>query len=192
MQKELVNQAMTMFDKDDKWNSFLELTSIKDEIIKKWYQKLKTTVTKKCCEEDVVNGWSFHAWTSWDFKWYLTEFGKESFCIWMWGSRIGLWANPNFHDSQKITDLLNSDKFSLIMSVLRHDEVFSGDWKLVEYGNFDFTSPYNSHFDEARLAWFAGNKSQELAEQIVVKVNKFRHNETITALFSELNRLTKK
>lgn len=79
MQKELINQAMLMFDTAEKWNSLLELSSSKDEIRNQWYQKMKTVVTKRFCEDDVVNGWSFSSWNSWDFRWYLTEFGRESF-----------------------------------------------------------------------------------------------------------------
>lgn len=192
MQKELINQAMLMFDTAEKWNSFLELSNCKDEIRNQWYQKMKTLVTKKFCEDDVVNGWSFYCWTSWDFKWYLTEFGKESFCIWMFGNRIGLWVNSNAFNSQKITDLLNSDTYSIIMSTLRPDEVFSGDWKLVEYGNFDFESPFNGHFDNDKLGWFAGNESERFADQLLEKINKIRKNEIITGLIADLNRIAKK
>lgn len=110
----------------------------------------------------------------------------------MFGNRIGLWVNPNAFNSQKITDLLNTDAYSIIMSVLRPDVVFSGDWKLVEYGNFDFESPYNEHFDNDKLGWFAGNESEKFADQLLEKINKIRKNETITRLFTDLNRIAKK
>ena len=193
MQKELINQAVKMFNASEKWNSFLELSNRKEEIRNQWFQTLKTSVTKRFCEDDVVNGWSFSSWGIWDCRWYLTEYGRESFCIWMCaGNKIALWANPSFHDSQQITNLLNTDKYSIIMSVLRPDEVFTGDWKLVECGNFDFESPYNGHLDPDRLAWFAGNETEKLTEQIVEKINRVRKNEAIFELFSEINRLTKK
>jgi hypothetical protein len=192
MQKEIVKQAIDMFDTPEKWNSFLELSSVKDEIRNQWYQKLKTSVTKVFCEENVVNGWSFSAWNTWDFRWYLTDFGRESFCIWMSGHRIGLWVNSNVHDSQKITDLLNTDRFSLIMSALRPDEVFSGDWKLVENGNFVFESPYNLQFDPDRLGWFAGNRTEDFITQLVQKINRIRKDEILTGLLIEINKMTKK
>ena len=192
MQKELLNQAMQMFDSSDKWNSFLELSSSKDEIRNQWYHKLKIQVTKRFLEEDVVKGWSFTTWNQWDYRWYLTEFGKESFCIWMYGNCIGLWANPNLFNSQKITELLNTDTYSIIMSVLRPDTVFPNDWKLAEYGNFDFESPFTGHFDNDKLAWFAGNESEKFSDQLSEKVNKIRKNEIITGLFADLNREAKK
>ena len=192
MQKELLNQTVSMFDTPDKWNSFLELVAAKEEIKNLWYQKFKTQVAKAFLENNIVDDWSFTSWNTWDFRWYLTEFGKESFCIWMFGNRIGLWVNPNVHDSQKITELLNTDKFSLIMTVLRPDEVFNGDWKLVEFGNFDFNSPYNSQFDPDRLAWFVGNKTEEITSQLVQKIDKIRKDKVITSLLKELNKITKK
>jgi len=192
MQKEIVNQAIAMFDTPEKWNSFLELSASKDEIRNLWYQKLKTSVTKVFCEENVVNGWSFSTWNTWDFRWYLTEFGRESLCIWMIGHRVGLWVNSNVHDSQKITDLLNTDKFSLLMSALRPDEVFSGDWKLVEYGNFVFEGPYNLQFDPDRLGWFAGNRTDDFIAQLVQKIDRIRKDETLTGLLIEINKMTKK
>ena len=192
MQKEMINQATKMFDTPEKWNSFLELYSAKDEIRNLWYQKLKVSVTKVFCEDNVVDGWSFSTWNAWDFRWYLTDFGRESFCIWMFGNRIGMWVNPNVHDSQKITDLLSTDKFSLLMTALRPDEVFSGDWKLVEYGNFDFESPYNFQFDPDRLGWFAGNKTDDFVLQLVKKIDRIRKDENLTSLLVEINKLTKK
>ena len=192
MQKEVLNQAMAMFDSPEKWNSFLELNSAKDEIRNQWYLKLKTAITKVFCEEKVINGWSFFTWTSWDFRWFLTEFGRDSLCLWMSGNRIGLWVNSNVNVSRKITDLLSTDKFSLLMSLLRPDEVFSGDWKLVEFGNFNFDSPFNLHFDSDKLGWFAGNKTDEFVLQIVEKIDRIRKDETLTNLLIELNKLAKK
>lgn len=192
MQKELLNQAMEMFDTSDKWDSFLELNSQKDHIRNLWYQKLKVKITKVFCEDSIQDGWSFVTWNTWDFRWYLTEYGKESFCIWMFGNRIGFWVNPNVHDSQKVTDLLNTDKYSLLMSSLRPDEVFSGDWKLVEYGNFDFENPYNHHFDNDRLGWYAGNRTNDFASQLLKKIDRVRKDETLTNLLIEINRETKK
>ena len=193
MQKELLNQAVQMFDSSDKWNSFLELSSSKDEIRNHWYQTLKTHITKRFWEEDKVNGWSLEAFGSWDYRWYLTEFGRDSFCINMNQNRIGLWVNPNFFISQRITELLKTENYSSIMATLRPDEGFNGEWwKLSEFGNFEFESPYDGHFDLDRLGWFAGNKTEELVNQLSEKINRFRKDETIMKLFAELNREAKK
>ena len=187
MQKELLKQAMDIFDSPDKWNSFLELSSSNDEIKYQWYQKLMTHVTKRFREDEDVKGWSFETLGDWDYRWYLTEFGRDSFCIRMWLHQIGLRVDPKFFDSQMITDLLKTETYSIIMSTLRHDEEFSRDWKLAEHGNFNFDSPYDGHFDHGRLGWFAGNKTEEFVNQIVEKINKIRKDETIMKLIAELN-----
>jgi len=192
MQKELLKQAMQLFDSADKWNSFLELSDSKYEIRNQWYQKLITHVTKWFLEEDKVNGWSFETLGAWDYRWYLTEFGRDSFCICMNQHQIGLWVDYTFFNSQRITDLLKEETYSMIMTTLRPDVVFSGDWKLIEYGNFNFDSPYDGHFDLDRLGWFAGNKTEEFVNQLSEKINKFRKDETITKLFAELNREAKR
>jgi len=192
MQKEVLNQAMAMFDSPEKWNSFLELFSSKDEIRNQWFLKLKVALTKFYCDENVIKGWSFATWNFADFRWYLTEFGRESFCICMSWNRIGLWVNSNLFDSQRITDLLSTDKFSIIMSTLRPDEVFSGDWKLIEYGNLHFNSPFDLQFETDRLCWFAGNNTDEFVQQLVDKIDRIRKDETLTSLLIELNKLAKK
>ena len=197
MQQELINQAITMFDTSEKWSAFLELSSLKDDIKRQWYEKLKKAVRSRFWVKEETDQWTFsHPNNIYqDFRWYLTEFGSESLglrtCDWI---GYGLWVNPSCYNSQEIFSLLHNSKYSRIMDLLRQDISFPAagqDWILQEQGNFNFESPYDTHFTVDSLSWFAGNKTEELTDQIVEKIDCFRKDELITSLFAEINDATK-
>ena len=50
----------------------------------------------------------------------------------------------------------------------------------------------NGNLNIDKLAWYANYKTEELANQIITKVNKFIKNPEITEMFREINELSKK
>ena len=64
----------------------------------------------------------------------------------------------------------------------------------MECRNYVFGSPYDYNFDNShvdKLAWFAGNETQNFAEQIIKKVEKFRKDANLTRLLYEVNNKAK-
>jgi hypothetical protein len=196
MQKELLQQAMAMLDTPEKWNSLRTLSDAREEIRNAWYLNLKTSVDAYFCDEkNRIDKWSYISSGQFHYKWYLRDYGDLSFCLWLHDGYIFMfWVNPSVHDSPKITELLQTDnKFSPLLASLRNDQLYNGDRKIVENGNFSFGSPYDNHFTSAEeLAWYAGNRAEEFLEQIVEKVDGIRRNEHLTDLLTEINKLTKK
>ena len=110
----------------------------------------------------------------------------------MYGNRIGLWLNGNHFDSIKATTLLNTEKYSPLLSVLRPDTIFENDWKIFEIGNFSFGSVNDGHFESDKLGWYVGNETKVFVEQIVEKVDRIRKNLELTQLLREMNETCKK
>lgn len=191
MNREFLNEAINLFDTPEKWNSFIELSNKRNDINNEWFKRAKV-VTINHFINDIVENWSFINWNTWDYRWFLEEFGKESFSIWMFGNRIGLWVNGAEYDSIKATSLLRTERYSPLLSFLRADEIFQGDWKIAELGNFSFDSNSDGNIENVELAWYAGNKTEEFVNQIAEKVNRIRKNPELTELLRELNEKCKK
>ncbi len=191
MHEELLNRSISLFDTYDKWNAFLDLADARIELKNFLYRKGKAEITQYFNTKDLKEGWSFTSWNNWDYQWYLTEFGKDSLCIWMYGNRIGLWCNGNLFDLTKVSTMLSNSKYSVLLSLLRNDETGTGDWKVIEYGNFVFSSPFDGKIGPDRLAWFVANHTAEYIKQLAEKVNRFRDPE-MTKLLREINEHSKK
>jgi len=191
MNREFLNEAINLFDTPEKWDSFIELSNKRLEIRHEWFNKAKIAIVDYFINNTVEN-WSFENWNTWDYKWFLKDYGKQSLCIWMYGNRIQLWLDGNCFDSTKATELLNTERYSSLLSVIRPDELFQNDFKLVEYGNFYFDSLNDGNFTDEKLAWYAGNKTEEFVNQIAEKVNRIRKNPELTELLRELNEKCKR
>jgi hypothetical protein len=197
MSQEIFNQAEKFFEKKEEWYSFLNLWEYRDGIFWNWFAKCKQELNRRFqdIEIDERNKWLFVSWGNFDFKWYLEECGTDSLGIYLQNSIFQLYANGNLYDVEEITKLLQQKKYAPIAGAFeRQDEICPGNsWaKVLERGNFRFGDDYDGHFDNPRLAWYANFKTEEFADQIVRKVNRFRNNEEITNLILEINEKTKK
>lgn len=191
MSREFLNEAIKLFDTPEKWSSFIELSNKKMDIRHEWFNKAKIALVDYFIK-DTVEGWSIANWNTWDYRWFLKDYGKESLCIWMYGNRIGLWLNGNLFDSAKANYLLNTEQYSNLLSIFRPDEISQNDWKIIETGNFIFNSSFDGNFTEDELAWYAGNRTEEYIIQIAEKVNRIRKNPELTQLLRELNEKCKR
>ena len=76
----------------------------------------------------------------------------------------------------------------------RVDRQFEHNTKAMESRNYSFGSPYDFNFDNSqvdKLAWFAGNETQNFADQIIKKVERFRKDENLTKMLYQLNERAK-
>ena len=193
MSNEIINQATDFFKSKEQWYSFLELFHSKDAIRSTWYQKLKEKMNEKFAKNDVVEKWGYHSWGTWDYRWYLKEYGHDSVCLWYIHNSLHLWANPNVHNIQKLSDLLQQKKYlPIISSFDRQDEIndANSQYKIVERGNFSFDDPDDGHIDIDKLAWYAQYDTENLINQISKKINNFRKDENVTNLLLEINKET--
>lgn len=191
MSRELLQQTASLFEKQkspEKWNAYLELIAQKEQIKNLWFNKLKSELIKYF-STNIENGWK---WDENKMNWYLAEFGPQSLAIWLEGyTKFSLWVNNDNFKNDEITNLLQTEKYSALLSAFsRIDKRFEGSYQVIENGNFSFGSEHDGEFGVDHLAWYAGNDTNTLATQIIDKVNKIRQDKTLTALLAELCRET--
>jgi hypothetical protein len=193
MNKELTTQAMTMFDSFDKWSAYLELASQKEAMKSAWFNKLNTVLLRKFLVEDAVPGWTCHQTNNIDFHIYLTEFKAYPIFLCIgWYYKLQLMVLSDKLDGNLVSELLQTEKYSpLLAGFSRIDGINDRERKVIESRNYTFGSPYDGNFSDSigidSLSWFAGNRTEEMAEQVMERVNRFRKSEELTALLRELN-----
>lgn len=193
MQKELLNQALGIFDTSEKWNAFLELANQKETMKWHYFQKVKQPLLNYF-NANPVEGWVCEPWGNqlYDIRWYLKDFGKSSLALavgWTFEFHLHLDDTTTF-DTNKINDLLKTDHSILLSSFDRVDRQFEHNTKAMESRNYSFGSPYDFNFDNSqidKLAWFAGNETENFAKQIIKKVERFRKDENLTKHLYDLN-----
>jgi len=191
MNRELLQQTASLFEKQkspEKWNAYLELIAQKEQIKNLWFNKLKSELIKYF-STNIEDGWK---WDENKMNWYLAEFGPQSLSIWLEGyTKFSLWVNNDKFNNDEITELLQTEKYSELLSAFsRIDKRFEGGYQVIENGNFSFGSEHDGEFAVDHLAWYAGNETNNLATQIIDKVNKIRQDKTLTDLLAELCRRT--
>lgn len=193
MQKELLIQALNLFDSSDKWNAFVEMANQKETMKWHYFHKLKQPLLKYF-NENPVSGWLCESWgdPNFDLRWYLKDFGKGSLALaigWRFEFHLHLEDTIAF-DTNRVTELLKAEYSILLSAFERVDRMYERNTKAMECRNYGFGSPYDFNFDNSqldKLAWFAGNETEKFAEQIIKKVEKFRRNEQLTKMIYELN-----
>jgi hypothetical protein len=196
MSYEVLKQVEKDFEERAQWNSFLELIKCKDFICNSWFDVLKIELNDCFGIRNKVEKWSYSSKDSWDYRWYITEFGKESFCLRFDRLSLFLWANRNVFNIKEISSLLNDKKFTPIISAFeKQNEINAEDneYKIVETGNFlfDENDCNNGRFNLDQIAWYAKHKTNDFVEQLEKKIDKFRKNDNITELLIEINRKCK-
>lgn len=189
-------QVQEFFASKQEWESFMLLYQNKDIIRNNWFSKLKGKINSM----PIPDGWGLISYNCWDFQWFLKDYGSNSLCLCQCYDQnyysLCLWADGNDFDRKKIYDLLQNSKYSLIKSTFdRIDDIYDSkyDYRIIERGNYLFEGEASSgNLDIDKLAWYANYKTEELANQIITKVNKFIKNPEITEMFREINKLSKK
>lgn len=197
MQKEILSQAIGMFDTSEKWNAFVELANHKETIKNIYFQKLKQPLLNYF-NSNPVDGWVCEPWGDplYDIRWYLKDFGKSSLALaigWTFEFHLHIEDITSF-DTKKINELLKGEYSVLLAAFDRVDRQFEQNTKAMEYRNYSFGSPFDSYFDNSqldRLAWFAGNETESFVNQIIQKVDRFRKDTNLTNLLYEINKKAK-
>jgi hypothetical protein len=197
MQKELLNQALGLFDSQEKWNAFVELANQKEFIKRHYFQKLKQPLLRYF-NENPVDGWICESWGDplYDLRWYLKDFGKRSLSLaigWKYEFHLNIEDITSF-DTNEINRLLKTEYSPLLAAFDRIDRQFEPNTKAMEYRNYSFGSPYDFNFDNSQidqLAWFAGNATESFAQQIIKKVERFRQDKNLTRMLYNLNERAK-
>lgn len=191
MNEELVLNAMKLFDTPDKWHSFIELVSITDTMQNKWWKKLQTEVNQRELNNSDKE-WSILTWSDSDIRWYLREGGQKSLAVHFWRDSLRVFSNYGTLDFNKVNQLIKDPKFDIIKRVFDRLDGSNDQTIGWETKNFYFNSEFDGRFPDARtLAWYAGNRTSDFADQLINKVRKFQTPE-ITALFREINQTCKK
>lgn len=196
MNREFLNEVLNLFDTPEKWSSFIELHSKKDQIRDSYFTKAQTVLNKRFRQIDIEEKWEYFCHNNIHYKWYLKDFGFDSICIFFDLNRgnLYLWANGHCVDIEKARGLLKTEHFASLFNLIeRIDEIgIEGRWELMtESGNFYFESSYDGNFTGDKLAWYAGNRSEKFVEQISEKINRLRKNPELTNLLRELNEVCK-
>jgi hypothetical protein len=192
MNQELLNQAKAMFDSPEKWNAFLELLWQKDNIKNQWYLNLKEDITKTFSTDFFSKDWDIKIRGNFSYQWFLKAYGENSISIWIEDGILSLFAS-DAHDIEEVYKLIKSENFAPLVNCFKRIDVsYQGGYIIKEERNFSFGTSTDERFDFEKLAWFAGYRTKEFTKQIADKVNRFRLNEDVTNLLSELNRQTRK
>ena len=194
MQKELLNQSIEIFDSLKKWSAFIELSDQRKNISNTFTNRIHKKIDRYF-KENLAESWAYDQWDKekGEFLWYLKDFGKDSLRVgigWIFELHLRL-GNRSEFNIDIIRDLVKDSRYSQVF--LAFDRIDRKDDMSVaiEDRNYYFDDcPYNGDFSgylSQELIWYAGNKTDDLADQIITKVEKFTNNQEVTDLIYELN-----
>lgn len=191
----ITEQVQETFSSKKEWESFVLLVQNKNYIRDDWLQTLRSKVNEMAINS-LPDEWGFISLNLWDWRWFIKEYDANSLSLLQSGINFNLWANRNFFEPKKTYDLLQESKYSLIKSDFDRIDCVNdsnNEYRFTETGNYLFEGELSSgNLDIDKFAWYANYKTEELANQIITKVNKFIKNPEITEMFREINKLSKK
>jgi hypothetical protein len=202
MSEKLLLKSVELFADKAKWDSFQELKKNEDNIADKWWEKLYNEVYNRELSYKANNPeweWDVQMWEypekSWFLKWFVKgekeeerEFGSLIIQFYVETLLIDYCGL----DGDKVRELITESRFDAIKECFdRIDDQPSFEDTHIgrEGGNFKFGDDKDgefNYFEDREFAWYAGNKTEEFADQLIAKVRKFQTPE-ITALFKEIN-----
>jgi hypothetical protein len=186
MSEELAKQTLELFDTPEKWNTFIEMFRLKDEMRSQIFKNIKTKLLDYF-NSNPIDDWSFKSWGSWnwDYKWFLTDFTAESVGIWMYGVEVGFYYDGT--KREKVLALFNSSKYSMLKKCFRPDNTDGNSLFYSEHGNFQFDSNDDKNFDLDSIAGYLLNEPEKYITQVIEKVDNIRRNPEFARLIKELN-----
>jgi len=191
MNEEFILKAMQMFDIPEKWNAFSELCNKRDELYNRWWKKLQTEVYQRELKNG-ISDWDVFIERNWDIRWFVRGTPNTSFVVHFWYEGLRISSGYGYLDVEKVNHLFEDQRLNLIKACFDRIDDRWHDTPAREIRNFSFGSPYDGKFpDNYTLSWYAGNRTEEFANQLIAKVRKFQTTE-ITALFKEINDKCKK
>lgn len=189
MNNDLVGQAVAVFaGSPEKWNVYLRSVEAKDAIRDELYGVLWEQLARRFAGTEASKEWE------WDsdpqnlsMQWYLGEFGKTSVHLYLSRElRFVLLAPTTKSVYTRVFELLNDEKFGPLLSEFGKRP--GSDWQAVDDLKLCIQSPHGGPFDDDRFAWLAANESTAVAEQVLVRINRFLKDPKLTDLVRELNK----
>ena len=189
----MLRKAVNNFlDTAEKWDTFSRLALKHNEIINDWWAKLQTEIVHRE-QNNGMSDWDIFSWDNL-LIWHIKGESEHSLSVQLWARGyvyLRVYYSYVCLSISKVDEICKS-KFDAIKSCF--DRVDESEDNTIgrENGNFSFGCDYDGHFpDITSLAWYAGNRTEEFADQIIAKVRKFQTPE-MTALFKEINEKCRK
>lgn len=188
---DILSHEPKLFPTSTDWTSFCELSNQRGNIIKSWYTN-GTNILRALLENELPENWSWRSCGAphEDTGIYLTDHGRESIMVrfgWQYGIAL---RSESYRESQDTAKkLINSEDYCFVQKLFpTAHEFFSKDALIFQRRHFIFEG--NAISDEHLLAWYAGNRSKDFAEQALEQLLKFTKNPDFTNFLHELNRQT--
>jgi len=191
MSYEIISQVENLFSDKEQWDSFLDIVSQKPQICSTWWNKFGSEMNKSVKS---VKDWGYSNCSPLDYRWYINEFGINSFCLIagnLWGKMsIRLWAPANKYNLKTLSEYLQKEEYGEPIKAKFDSLNYIGnettDWKYIEFIIPEDVKERET-FDIDRMAWYANYDTEKLVSQFIKKVNKFREDEEITKILIKLN-----
>ncbi|WP_435524677.1 hypothetical protein [Chryseobacterium indoltheticum] len=191
MNDELLMKAMLLFDTNEKWESFSELMNINGNIQAKWWKKLQTEIYNREVKKMMKIG-VFTFGIIGIYFGMLKGYSEKSLAIHFWGDGFRIFSDYGDLDPEKVNELVKHPRFDSIRNAFSRIDSSNNETIALEIRNFSFGTSFDENFPNSRsLSWFAGNKTNEFADQLIEKVRKLQTKE-IVELFKEINNTCKK
>lgn len=128
MNEKLLQQAMAMFDSQEKWDAFLELWNLRSPICEKWKWGLINRLRHLFGSTIDTNKWQFNQFND-GVRIYPKELGLDHMEVRIKiNERMGsLWINPNIYDSVKVRQMIQNHH--IVMPLLKGFE-YNNDWDI--------------------------------------------------------------
>ncbi|KAA6326573.1 hypothetical protein EZS27_024337 [termite gut metagenome] len=187
MNNALLQQTIDSFGTLKKWSALVELINNNNEIQERWWKKLQQEVSQREIKELDAN-WTFKLFNPCYIQWYIKG-EKDNTLIIYWGRDVLKVNILGALDAAKVNKLIKEkgSQFDIIKQSFNKIDGWDARTIAQENGDFNFDFIHDGKFTNIGiLAWYAGNKTEKLASQLINKVRKLQTTE-ITKLFKEIN-----
>jgi hypothetical protein len=194
IEEKLIQKSQAIFDQLDKWNAFIELKNLSDQIIENWLA-IGTEQLRKHFEENRPQRWRWKPF--WfpdrDTRWYIEEFGGDSLAITFADYKLCLHlSDTKRFDHNWIGEQLRGEKvkYAGLLLPFGMNPVFKAgptEWVVEEKYDFAFGRPSEGNINRWELAWYASHQTDNFVTQAAKKIERFVGDPEITRLVTELN-----
>lgn len=191
MNKELLEQSISIFDTQDKWDALFEIHNHSTEIIDYWL-----TIGARALRDSFAGDrlWECEKWDcARDTRWCLKEFRTESVGIGFGWIEVELHLHlkdSKSYDYKRAVELLTSTRFKPLLELfeLKTPPIRIGDGSLAYNNTINhFSGAADTQVRQRELAWMAANKTEDYVKKMGGIIRRLTDNDIYTKLFCELN-----
>lgn len=160
MNEKLLQQAMALFDTQEKWDAFLELCNNRNVIRDKWLNALTEKIKQLFYSVADTGKWQYMN-DKGMLKIFPSQLSKDNMDIHinLWDMRGYLWIHKDIYNSEKAQKIIQSNP--KIMSLLKEFEYYN-EWDI--YNKPFANDIYESSRDNSCYLW--GHDTERVAESI--------------------------